>query len=112
MTQSELIAALPPGRLPSEMLSLGPTELLALFGLGLAAAALLVFAAQPFLAWRPSIRARIKATRGLPPQERALAVARLLGHLPPALRDTAYRGEPIADDAFDRIALSAKRSRT
>ena len=111
MTQSELIAALPPGRLPSEMLQLGPTELLALFGLGLVLAALVAFALQPLLAWKPSLRARIRATRGLPPQERALAVARLIGRLPPALHDAAYRGEPIADDAFERIALGAKRSR-
>jgi hypothetical protein len=109
MTQSDLIAALPPGRLPAELLELGPAELLALFGLGLVAAAVVAMAVQPFLERKPSLRARIRATRGLPAQERALAVARILGHLPPALHGTAYRNEPMADDAFERIALSAAR---
>ncbi|BBE73241.1 hypothetical protein [Oharaeibacter diazotrophicus] len=111
MTPSELIAALPPGRLPPALLDLGPADLLALFGAGLVLAGLVAAAASPLLARRPSFRARLAATRGLPPAERALALARLLGHLPPALHGVAYRGEPIADAAFERIARAAKRRR-
>lgn len=111
MTQSELIAALPQGRLPADLLDLGLAELIVLFGLGLVLAALVSMLALPFAAWKPSLRAQIRATGGMPAQERALAVARILGHLPPALHSTAYRGEPIADDAFERIALAGKRGR-
>lgn len=111
MTPSELIAALPPGRLPPGLLDLGATDLLVLFGLGLVLAGSLAVAAAPLLARRPSFRARLAATRGLPPAERALALARLLGHLPPALHGVAYRGEPIAEEAFERIARAARRRR-
>ncbi|WP_075214440.1 hypothetical protein [Mongoliimonas terrestris] len=111
-TQADLIAALPAGRLPPSMLLLQPSDLLALFGAGLVLGALLVWLIAPFLVRAPSRRARIRASRGLPAEERALAVARVLGHLPKELRSTAYRAGPTVSDAeIERIALAARRVR-
>ncbi|TCK29012.1 hypothetical protein EV667_3030 [Ancylobacter aquaticus] len=108
MTQAELIAALPEGRLPPALMQVNATDLLALFGAGLLLAALLALLAAPFLARRPSRRALIRATRGMPPQERVLAIGRLLGHLPEELRALAYGGgPPLAPEAIERIALKA-----
>ncbi|GAB4520339.1 MAG: hypothetical protein Tsb0019_21250 [Roseibium sp.] len=108
MTQSDLIAALPEGRLPPELMALGAADLLALFGAGLAAAALLSLLVAPFLARRPSRKVQIKATRALPPEERLLAIARILGHLPDDLRGAAYGQQtPPSSDAIERIALKS-----
>ncbi len=57
------------------------------------------------------MRGRIRATRGLPTNERALAVARILGHLPESLRDAAYRGAALSDRDFERLAVSGRRRR-
>jgi|GEM_PF-824516 len=113
MTQAELIAALPEGRLPPELMALGPSDLLALFGLGLAASALLSLLLAPFLARRPSRKVRIRATRTLPPEERLLAIGRILGHLPEELRPSAYgREAPPPDRTIERIALRSRGART
>ena len=112
MTQAELIAALPQGRLPPTLMQLYASDALALFGAGLCLAALLCWMATPFLERRPSRRTRIRATRGLPPQERALALARIRGHLPEELRATAYgAGEPPDAAAMERIALKTRPAR-
>jgi len=112
MTQAELIAALPDGRLPQSLMQLHAADLIALVGAGLLLAALLSLLIAPLLEWRPSRRALIRATRGLPPEERALAVARILGHLPGELRTTAYgAASPLHEEAIERIALKARRTR-
>lgn len=113
MTQAELIAALPPGRLPPDLMQLGTTDLLALFGMGLLLGCALAALLAPFLARKPSRRARILATRGLPPEERVLAIGRVLGRLPEPLRETAYGvGTPLADREIERIALRARGGRS
>lgn len=99
MTRDELLAALAPPRLPAAMQALDWREMLALVGLGLMIAALAALLLAPLLRRRQSTRARIRATRGLPVDERLLAVARIIGHLPPGLRQTAYRPVPPLTDA-------------
>jgi len=113
MTQAELVAALPPGRLPPSMMSLDGGDLLLLFGLGLLVAALVAAVALPFIERRPSRRFLVRATRGLPAEERALAIARILGRMPEELRASAYGAAPPLDDrAIEHIALRrAPRSR-
>lgn len=112
MTQADLIAALPNGRLPPSLMQLHATDILALVGVGLLLAVLLSLLIAPFVERRPSRRARIRATRGLPPQERALAVARILGHLPGELHATAYQSAPPLGEAeIERIALRARTRR-
>ncbi|MDQ0513483.1 hypothetical protein [Ancylobacter amanitiformis] len=112
MTQAELIMALPEGRLPPSLMQVNAADLLLLFGAGLLAAALLALLAMPFLARRPSRRALLRATRGMPPQERMLAIGRLLGHLPDELRAMAYgSAPPLSPEAVERIALKARRAR-
>ncbi|MBS7537544.1 hypothetical protein [Ancylobacter lacus] len=112
MTQAELIAALPEGRLPPSLMQVNAADLLLLFGAGLLLAVMLSLLASPFLAHRPSRRALIRATRGMPPQERVLAIGRLLGHLPAELRAMAYgSAPPLSPEAIERIALKAKWAR-
>ena len=109
MTQADLLAALPEGRLPASLMQLGGLDLLALFGAGLIAAALLSLLVAPFVARPPSRRTLIRATRGLPAEERVLAIARILGHLPAPLHPTAYGVPPaLPDDEIERLALKAK----
>ncbi|WP_181704933.1 hypothetical protein [Chthonobacter rhizosphaerae] len=111
-TQADLIAALPAGRLPSTMMQLQAGDILAVVGIGLVLGACLAMLLAPFVGRAPSRRARIRATRGLPAEERALEVARVLGHLPDALRPTAYGAAPaLPDDEIERVALTARRAR-
>ena len=106
MTQAELIAALPEGRLPPELMMLHFADLLALFGLGLILSAIGSLVFLPFLKRRASIKSLIRQTRGLPPEERLLAIARILGYLPEALRPAAYGLGPLPDDdLIEREAL-------
>ncbi|GAB4070732.1 hypothetical protein KHC28_06350 [Ancylobacter sonchi] len=110
MTQAELIATLPEGRLPPGLMQLNATDFATLFGAGLLMAALLCWLTQPLLQRRPSRRVLIRATRGMPPQERALAIARILGRLPEELRATAYGAAPaLRSETIERIALKARR---
>lgn len=112
MTQAELVAALPEGRLPPALMQLNAADLLLLFGAGLLLAVLLSALAAPFLARRPSRRALIRATREMPPQERVLAIGRVLGYLPGELRAMAYGdAPPLAPEAIERIALRSRRAR-
>lgn len=111
MTQADLIAALPEGRLPLELMGLGAADLLALFGAGLMVSALLSALAAPFLARRPSRKTQIRATRDLPTEERLLAIARIIGHLPDKLRSAAYGSEaPPSDETIERIALHSREA--
>ncbi len=107
MTRAELIAALSPSRLPPSAQIMGWRDGLALFGLGLLAGALLIWLIAPLLTRRQSTRARIRATRGLPGQERLLAIARILGRLPKSLRAAAYGAAPVPPD--DHIEQLARR---
>jgi len=109
MTQADLIAALPEGRLSPDLLAFRFSDLLALFGAGLIVSALVSLAIMPFVARRPSRKRRVRATRGLPPEERLLEIARILGHLPDELRPAAYGAEPPpSSEAIERIAFSAR----
>lgn len=99
MTHEEMLAALAPARLPAAMQSLDGSEMLALLGLGLLLAALVALILTPLLRRRIPIRQRILSTRGLPPAERLLAIARITGRLPPTFRDAAYRPAPDLTDA-------------
>lgn len=99
MTRDELIAALAPSRLPPAVLMLDWRMALALIGLGLMGGAVVVWLLSPFFGRRVSLRARIRATRGLEPEERLLAIARLRGGLPQALRPAAYRAAPMPSEA-------------
>lgn len=103
MTREELLAALAPSRLPDSMHVLDWREMLALVGLGLIIAALAALLLAPLLQKRRSTRARIRATRGLPVDERLLAVSRIIGRLPPGLRQDAYRpAPPVTDEQIER----------
>ncbi|MBO9457074.1 hypothetical protein J7376_17570 [Paracoccus sp. R12_1] len=110
MTQQELMQALAPPRLPSYMAMLTFAEALVLFGIGLLVGLAVWSLLRPLLVRRPSRRTRIRATRDLPPQERLLAIARILGHLPTALRPAAYGAAPPPDPAqIERIARRSRR---
>ncbi len=110
MTRDELLAQLSPPRLPLDMAALGGREALALAGIGLLLGLLAALILRPLLARRPSRRARIRATRGMPPEARILAIARILGRLPDPLRPAAYGAVPAPDDAvIERIALRGRR---
>ncbi|MDP5306612.1 hypothetical protein [Paracoccus spongiarum] len=112
MTQAELLAALAPPRLPADLARIGWREGLALVSLGLLAAVILFALLAPMLARRPSRRARIRATRGLPVPDRLLAIARILGHLPATLRPAAYgAAPPPGDRQIERLALRSRRPR-
>lgn len=105
MTRAELIAALSPSRLPPSVQMLGWRDGLALFGLGLLAGVLLIWLISPLLTRRPSLRARIRDTRGLPGPERLLAIARILGRLPKSLRPAAYGAAPMPpEDQIEQLA--------
>jgi len=102
---ADLIAALGPPRLVPQLATLGWPEMLGLLGLGLLAGVAVATALSPFLARRTSVRARIRATRGLPAQERILTIARILGRLPEPLRAPAYgAGPPPSDDRIEQLA--------
>lgn len=112
MTHDEMLAALAPPRLPADMASISASEMLALLGLGLLVGLLLAMLLRPLLTHQPSVRARIRATRGQAPQDRLLSVARILGHLPAALRPAAYgAAPPPAPDQVERLALSHRKAR-
>lgn len=109
MTPDEVMAALAPSRLPPGMQVPGGPEYLALLGLGVLTGAVLVLLLQPFLRRRMSRAERIRRTRGLAAQERMLAIARILGRMPDALRPAAYGAAPPPDD--DEIERIARRGR-
>ena len=112
MTHEEMLGLLAPARLPADMAVMGWRELCGLAGLGLLAALILFALLLPCLTRRPSRRARIRATRGQPGPERILSVARILGHLPEALRPAAYGAvPPPSDGQIERIALRSKSPR-
>lgn len=98
----EIVDAMHGARLPEAFTHLGWQDYLAMFGLGLLLAALLLWLLTPLLKRRaPKLRLadHLNATRDLPPEERALAMARLLvargGHLPEDQRAALYAGEAL-----------------
>lgn len=110
MTHAEMLAALAPPRLPATMTALGLGEALALLGIGLLAGLAVFAVVAPLLARRPSRRMLIRATRATPAGERFLTIARILGHLPPALRPAAYGAAPVPTDAeIESAAIRARR---
>ncbi|WP_231558848.1 hypothetical protein [Paracoccus sp. PAMC 22219] len=109
MTHDQLMQALSPVRLPTPMAVLSPAEMAALLALGLIAGLLLALAVLPFTRRRAARRRmRVTALRGLPVPDRLLAIARLLGHLPAALRPAAYGAAPPPPDR--RIEAIARRA--
>ncbi|SNT68617.1 hypothetical protein [Paracoccus seriniphilus] len=112
MTHEEMLAALKPARLPATMASPDWHEIVALIALGMLLAVMAHLIALPFLRPRPSRLGRIRATRGLAPQERLLAIARILGYLPARLRPAAYGAEPVPpDDQIERIIKTSRKPR-
>ncbi|WP_347137683.1 hypothetical protein [Paracoccus sp. SSK6] len=110
MRRDELLAQLSPPRLPLDMAALGWREMLALAALGLLAGWLIALALRPLMGRKPSRRALIRATRGMAPEARILAIARILGRLPEPLRAAAYGAVPAPDDdAIEKIALRRGR---
>ncbi|MTE00391.1 hypothetical protein GIY56_08835 [Paracoccus sp. YIM 132242] len=110
MTRDDLLAQLSPPRLPLGMAAPGWPEMLALAGIGLLAGLVAAWLLRLVMARRPSRRALIRATRGMPAQDRILAVARILGRLPDPLRAAAYGAAPApGDEAIERIALRGVR---
>lgn len=110
MTRDELLAQLSPPRLPLDMAVLGWREVLALAAIGLLVGLLAALVLRPLMRRRPSRRALIRATRGMAPEARILAVARILGRLPDPLRKAAYGAAPAPDDAvIEHIALRRGR---
>jgi len=110
VTPDELLAQLAPPRLPPEIGALGWREILALAGIGLLLGLLAALVLRPLTTRKPSRRALVRATRGMPPEVRILAIARILGRLPDPLRPAAYGAAPAPDDAaIERIALKGRQ---
>lgn len=102
----DLIASLHPPRLPEAFATLGAMDLLAAFGIGLLLAVLILSLAGPLLQRRPrriGLSAQIAETKSLPPQDRLLALTRLLstrgGAIPDEMKDLLYRGAPPPSDS-------------
>ncbi len=116
MTPDELIATLSPSRLPPSVLALDWRAALALVGIGLLAGLVVAWLLSPLLHRRASRRAQVRgllrATRNEAGQERLLALARLIGHLPEDLRPAAYGAAPMPDDAeIERLARRRGRGK-
>ena len=111
MTRDDMLAALAPARLPSQFGALSLPEGMALVAIGLVLGVLAAALIRPLtrLARRGP---RIRDLRPLPVPARLLALSRLLGHLPPALRGAAYGAEPApSDHRIERIARLARLRR-
>lgn len=113
-----IVAQLHPARLPESFTALGWPDLLAGFGIGLLAAALILTLIAPLLRRRPPrtrLPDRIAATRSLPPAERLLALAGLLtelgGHLPDDQRDALYAGAAGDPARVEALILSHRPGR-
>lgn len=113
----DLLNALHPPRLPEAFTQLGLADLIAVFGLGLllAAASLMLFA--PLIRRRPvrpGLSARIQDTQALPPEERMLALARILAEqrgvaLPEDQRQALYAGRDGDPSRIERMIRGAAR---
>ncbi len=111
----DVVEALHPPRLPEAFAAMGWGDLLAAFGLGLLLAAAVLSLAAPLLqrrAPRPRLSARIAAAASLPPQDRLLALARLLaergGTLPEDLRAGLYRPEGADPARIEALILRGR----
>lgn len=111
-----IVADLHPPRLPEAFAALGWPDLLAAFGFGLMLAALIVTLAAPLLRRRPrrvTPRARITAAAGLPPEERLLALTRILQDrgvtLPDDLRAALYSGRGGDPARIEALILAGRR---
>lgn len=112
----EVVEALHPPRLPEGFAALGWADLLAAFGVGLLLAALVLTVAAPLLQRRPPrprLSARIAAAAALPPQDRLLALARLLaergGTLPEDLRAGLYAPGSAEPAKIEELILRGRR---
>ncbi|WP_395540501.1 hypothetical protein [Neotabrizicola sp. sgz301269] len=115
MTLEDLVAQLHPPRLPEEFAALGWNDVLAAMGLGFVLAALLLTILGPLLRPRtrpPRPAALIARAARLPPQERLLALARLLsetgGTLPEDQRAALYAGQPGDPGRIEALILRAR----
>lgn len=101
----DLVASLHPPRLPEAFATLGAMDILAAFGIGLLLAVLILSLTAPLLQRRPrriGLSAQIAEARALPPQDRLLALTRLLsargGAIPEEMKPLLYRGTPPPSD--------------
>ncbi len=116
MTPDALVAQLHPPRLPEAFAALGWEDVLAAIGLGFVLAALLLTIFGPLLRPRPRAprpAALIARAARLPPQERLLALARLLsecgGTLPEDQRAALYAGLPGDPARIEALIRRARR---
>lgn len=112
----ELVSSLHPPRLPTAFASLGFNDFLAIFGIGLLLAVLILIIFKPLLQKRvhlPGMQSRIAAAATLPPQERLLELARLLrergGTLPDDQRRALYAGEAGDPERIEALIRQTKR---
>ncbi|MEZ5797747.1 MAG: hypothetical protein R3D63_09925 [Paracoccaceae bacterium] len=114
MTPQELVAQLHGPRLPEGYAAMGWDDVLAAVGLGLVLAAAVLAVLGPVL--RPRARparrgAQIAEAARLPPQDRLLALARLLhdlgGTLPEDQRAALYAGLPGDPARVEALILAA-----
>ncbi|WP_265502178.1 hypothetical protein [Paracoccus beibuensis] len=104
MTHEQMLDALAPVRLPSSFGSLGVNEIMVLVALGLIVGVAVSAIIRP-LTRGGDRRLRLSDLRAMPVPQRMLALSRLLGHLPPALRPAAYgAATPPSDRRIERIA--------
>lgn len=115
-----IVQDLHPPRLPLDYVQLGPTEVLAAFGLGLLAALALIVLLRPVLHRRrppaEALEAALAEARALPAQDRLLAQAALLarhgGQVPEELRPALYAGAPVPDgQTLEPLIRAAFRGR-
>lgn len=110
MTHAEMLASLPPPRLPVTMAILSPSEILALLGLGMAFGLLIGVLVLPLTRQRDRRQGlRLRDLRSLPMPERLLELSRLLGCLPRSLRAAAYGAAPPPSDR--QVERAARRLR-
>lgn len=115
----ELAASLHPSRLPFAFVSLHPGDFIAIFGIGLLLAVLLLTIFAPLLRKRkrsPGLQAQIDSAAKLPPQERLLRLAVLLhergGRLPEDQRQALYAAEPGEPERLEALIRQPRRGRS
>ena len=108
-TNTDLLAALHPPRLPETFATLGLSDLATMAGIGLCLAALILTLLGPVLQRRPhkpSWRQRLREARALPEAERLLALARLAKQRGLALSAEEQRG--LYDGSLEAARLEAR----
>lgn len=114
----DLAQSLHPPRLPEAFAQLGFEDILASFGLGLLAAALILTLAGPWLVprpRRPSLSRRLNDLARLPAPEQMLALAQLLAEqgrpVPAAAQAALYQAGPISEEHLALMRQAAREGR-